>query len=439
MTPKKSWQYDLTVIVVLLIGGLLLNTFFGHFLYLLLLPVSGLLLYHFYQAYRLERWLRTDAVGNHPKCKGVWGGIYYHLDVIKKTHKKRKKKLSSMVKQFRTSTAALPDAAVVLNSQDEIEWVNKIARQVLGLKKSDKGKPILNLIRNPEFHHFLNSHEENSSITLPSMVDENRLLEFMVGKYGVGFRLLLAHDVTKLKNMERMRKDFVANVSHEFRTPLTVLKGYLETLKDIDGGQSTLVSSSYTQMLSQTARMENLVEDLLQLARLETQKKLTRCVNIGRLLSEICKDTDVLQVAKGRIELQLESEACISGEERDLRSAFTNLIVNAVKYSSADSMVKVRWYETEDFLKLDVEDQGIGIAAELIPRITERFYRVDVNHSREMSGTGLGLAIVKHVLVRHNASLNISSTLGKGSCFSCWFPLNILCQETEPPQVVGSE
>ena len=363
-----------------------------------------------------------------PKTSGIWEEIYYHVYRIKKNEKKRKKKLGKMVDQFRQSTEALPDAAVVLGPYDEIEWSNKAAREVFGLQQSDRGQRIPNLIRFPEFIRYLKSGDYNEPVILPSPVNHRITLAVRIITYGAGLRLLLAQDVTQLKKMERMRKDFVANVSHELRTPLTVLKGYLETLQDMDDGESPLLTTSFQQMKGQTERMQHLVDDLLLLTRLETQQKKTECVNIPALLIQICKEAERLHShIPNRIELTLETDVRITGEEQELRSAFTNLLGNALKYSPEDSIVKVRWYRTADDIVLDVEDHGEGIAAADIPRVTERFYRSEVKRAKKVGGTGLGLAIVKHVLMRHEAKLNIVSELGKGSCFSCHFPLKRIC------------
>ena len=224
-----------------------------------------------------------------------------------------------------------------------------------------------------------------------------------------------------------MRKDFVANVSHELRTPLTVLKGYIETLQDMDDEHSPLLTNSFIQMQGQTERMQHLVDDLLLLARLETQQNKTSCVNVPSLLTQICNESDSLGKLKNRIQLTLESSASIVGEEQELRSAFTNLVSNALKYSTEDSIVKVRWYQDNYFIILDVEDKGEGISNADIPRITERFYRVETKRHKKVNGTGLGLAIVKHVLMRHDAHLNITSEISVGSCFSCHFPIRRLC------------
>ncbi|MFA6052731.1 MAG: phosphate regulon sensor histidine kinase PhoR [Methylobacter sp.] len=422
------WQKELITGLLLFLVVSIAGWITGYFMPLVLLLTVGILMRQLYQINRFEKWIRTGGRAQYPKTTGVWEEIYYHVYRIKKNEKKRKKKLGKMVDQFRQSTEALPDAAVVLGANDEIEWANKAAREVLGLKQSDKGQRIPNLIRFPEFIRYLKSGNYSEAVILPSPVDNRITLAVRIVTYGAGLRLLLAQDVTQLKKMERMRKDFVANVSHELRTPLTVLKGYLETLQDMDDGNSPLLTNSFQQMHGQTERMQHLVDDLLLLTRLETQQKQAQCVDVPALLSQICKEGDTLENASSRrIELTLEIDAHIYGEEHELRSAFTNLLGNALKYSPEDSVVKVRWYRSSDDIVLDVEDQGEGIAAADIPRVTERFYRSEVKRNKKVSGTGLGLAIVKHVLMRHDARLNIASELGKGSCFSCYFPVKRVC------------
>lgn len=422
------WQKELITGLLLFLAVSVVGGMTGFFMPLALLLTLGLLMRQLFQINRFEKWIRSGGGAKYPKTSGVWEEIYYHVYRIKKNEKKRKKKLGKMVDQFRQSTEALPDAAVVLGPNDEIEWANKAAREVLGLQQSDKGQRIPNLIRFPEFIRYLKSGNYNDAVTLPSPVNSRITLAVRIITYGAGLRLLLAQDVTQLKKMERMRKDFVANVSHELRTPLTVLKGYLETLQDMDDGESPLLTSSFQQMQGQTERMQHLVDDLLLLTRLETQQKKTECVKIPELLSQICKDAETLHGSvSSRIELSLETAANIVGEEQELRSAFTNLLGNALKYSPDESVVKVRWYRADDYIVLDVEDRGEGIAAADIPRVTERFYRSEVKRNKKVGGTGLGLAIVKHVLMRHDAQLNISSELGRGSRFSCLFPIKRVC------------
>jgi two-component system, OmpR family, phosphate regulon sensor histidine kinase PhoR len=423
------WQKEINTVLLLFLATAIIGGMTGLFLPLLFLLMLGIIMRQIVQISRFEKWISTGGKSKYPKTTGIWEEIYYHVYRIKKNEKRRKKKLGKMIDQFRQSTEALPDAAVVLGVHDEIEWANKAARDVFGLQQTDKGQRIPNLIRFPEFISYLQSGDYKQSVILPSPVDNRMTLEVRIVPYGAGLRLLLAQDVTQLKKMERMRKDFVANVSHELRTPLTVLKGYLETLQDMDDGLSPLLTSSFQQMQGQTERMQHLVDDLLMLTRLETQQKKTQCVDVPALLSQICKEGDSLENAARRIELTLESAVHIVGEEQELRSAFTNLLGNALKYSPEDSVVKVRWYQDKDAIVLAIEDQGEGIAKTDIPRVTERFYRVETKRPKKVNGTGLGLAIVKHVLMRHDAHLNITSELGKGSCFSCHFPVKRICKE----------
>lgn len=421
------WQREIKIVIALVLPALVLSRFIGH-LSLMLLGISVLLLIKQTIAINeLEGWLRRGAFRDYRDRKGIWADIYYHLWKIKKTDKKRKKKLSRMIDQFRTSTNALPDAAVVLGEYAEIEWTNKAARDVLGLKRSDKGQRIPNLIRAPQFVQFLKAQDYQQKICITSPVNDSIILQISVVPYGAGLRLLLAQDVTQIKNMERMRTDFVANVSHELRTPLTVLRGYLETLLDMDNVPAGL-ARSFESMATQTERMQHLIDDLLMLAKLETKAKKFECVAMRGLLEQICHESDLLEKDERRIELTITTDSNLQGDTQELQSAFTNLLVNALKYSPATSPVKVGWHQKPDgSLYLEVEDFGEGIASVDIPRITERFYRAEVKRNHKVVGTGLGLAIVKHVLVRHDAKLEVESQLGKGSRFRCLFPAQRAC------------
>jgi len=422
------WEKEIKTILLFLLMITIIGSITGLFWPLMFLLLMAIIARQVVQISRFEAWISRGASKKYPSSIGIWQDLYYHVYRIKKNEKRRKKKLSQMIDQFRQSTEALPDAAVVLGINNEIDWTNKAARKVFGLHASDKGQRIPNLIRYPEFIRYLKANNYQSSVVIPSPVNSNIILEVRIVPYGAGLRLLLAQDITQLKKMERTRKDFVANVSHELRTPLTVLKGYLETLQDLDDGQSPLLTNSFLQMQGQTERMQHLVDDLLLLTRLETQQKKLHCVDIPALLSQICKEGDDLESATRRIELTLESSAHIMGEEQELRSAFTNLLGNALKYSPEDTLVKLHWYQDANSVVLAITDMGEGISKTDIPRVTERFYRSEVKRAKKVNGTGLGLAIVKHVLMRHDAQLKIKSELGKGSCFSCHFPLSIICE-----------
>jgi two-component system phosphate regulon sensor histidine kinase PhoR len=422
-----AWLKEFATVALLTLAAVIVGSFTGEVLMSLFALSVFLLGCQFRQIRRFEKWISAGGKREYPKSTGIWEELYYHVYRIKKNDKRRKKKLRKMIEQFRHSTEALPDAAVVLQEGDEIEWANKAARQVLGLQQADKGQRIVNLIRFPDFIRHLKSGNYSEPVIIPSPVNTQIILEVRVIRYGSGLRLLLAQDVTQLKKMQTMRKDFVANVSHELRTPLTVLKGYLETLQDMDDEVSPLLTNSFKEMRGQTERMQHLIDDLLLLTRLETQKKKVLCIDVPALLNQICKESDAIGSNSRRIELTLDTATHLYGEEQDLRSAFTNLLGNALKYSPDDSVVKVRWHQQENELVLDVVDLGEGIAAAEIPRITERFYRVENKRRHKIPGTGLGLAIVKHVLMRHEGTLKITSELGKGSCFSCHFPSKRIC------------
>ncbi len=414
--------------MLLIICTWIISIFIGHFTLMLLFIFFGAFIQQTILISQLERWLSTGAGGNIPKGKGIWENIYYHFYCLRNAKKKRKKQLSKIIKQFRQSTDVLPDAAIVLGENNEIEWSNKLAKKVLGLKKVDKGQRLSNLIRSPEFILFLNTSHEDETLIIISPINSNISLQIRLVKYGIGQRLLIAQDITQQQKIESMRKNFVDNVSHELRTPLTVLKGYLETLQDINytnNQQSELLGYSLTQMYGQTERMQYLVDDLLLLARLETQQQKVGYVDIIALINIICMEIEGLET-QPRIELHFKTDSGLYGEEADLYSAFSNLIVNALKYSPPESTVKVIWSQKNNYLYFDVIDTGEGIAEIHIPRITERFYRIDIKRNYKLSGTGLGLAIVKHVLMRHEAKLIINSQPQQGSHFSCEFPKQAL-------------
>lgn len=427
MTVLWFLRRELAYLVLFGIIAAVLSYFVGYFMHMLVLILIFVLFRQAVLLFQLERWLSRGAGGKVPAGTGIWGDIYYHFYQIKKNEKSRKKKLGKIIEQFRKSTDVLPDAAIVLGDFDEIEWSNKLAKLVLGIKKSDKGQRIDNLIRAPEFSEFLQSRDDKKTLTMSSPVDDKIILQYKIVSYAAGQHLVIAHDVTQQKNMEAMRKNFVDNISHELRTPLTVLKGYLETLQDMDDSQSALLTHSLAQMDAQTERMQYLVDDLLLLARLETQKKKNECVDVSLLIRKICSESEIIKKNKQCIKLSLESECNIFGEEQDLRSAFTNLLINALKYSPDDSPVKVVWKKNSRGVMFDVIDLGEGIAVSNIPRVTERFYRVEVKRTKKLSGTGLGLAIVKHVMMRHDAKLEITSKLGQGSRFRCVFPVSRIC------------
>ncbi len=421
-TQSNGWRSELFWSVLLLVVMLLCGWLLAAPLLFLLLCVSILLLRHLLQLIRFERWLKSGGREKVPSAWGLWEPLYYHLQQLNKKNKRHKKKIGKVLNRFRKATTALPDATVLLDERDRIDWFNKPAEQLLGLRKGDQGQPIINLVRAPEFASYLKDGNHNRSTEILSPLSVEITLEIRIVPYGAGLRLLLVRDVTSMHRMARIRSDFIANASHELRTPLTVLVGDLEILND-SNDLSEPLQAGLKRMLDQSTRMRQLIEDLLLLARLESQPSAAlHTVKVDWLLNTICGECETL-VGERTIELQLESDVDLYGDVHELRSAFTNLIINALKYSPDTASVTVRWRMIDGGgAQLDVIDQGEGIAASHLSKLTERFYRVDTNRSRSLGGTGLGLAIVKHVLTRHDARLNIDSRVGRGSCFSCVFP-----------------
>jgi len=370
---------------------------------------------------QLERSLRTEHKRIIDPKNTVWDEIQQHIFYADKANTKRQKKLIQIIKKFRKSTDALPDAVVVLGKNNQIDWFNNAAHSVLGFNKKDKGQYIFNLIHTPAFIDFIHEKKSDAVLNIPSPTQADITLEIKIAAYGKNTYLLVAHDISYLKNIERMRKNFVDNISHELRTPLTVLKGYLETLAEMEEDPSPMLTLSLQQMKNQSDRMQHLTDDLLLLANLETEKSEQTHVNVAAVLEQIYQETSILRKGSNRLQLNIESNQALFGNQKELHSAFSNLIINALKYSPEESSVKIHWHKNNHLLILDVIDQGEGIAKADLPKITERFYRVNVKRTQEERGTGLGLSIVKHVLARHNAQLVINSTLGKGSTFRCIF------------------
>ncbi len=417
-SPWKSESYWLLLLALI---GLFLGKISGLYFASLFLCVLAYLARHLYHINRILFWLRIG--GKIPHGSGIWEEIYYLIYRLRRRNKSRKKRLLAMLERVQTATAALPDATVVLGPRDEIDWFNEAAERLLGLRKTDIGQQIGNLLRAPKFAEFLRECDTDATVNIASPVMDKAKLEIRIVPYGEDLRLLVAQDVTRIHFMERVRSDFVANVSHELRTPLTVLKGYVETLGDADENIPEYYQKIFRRMGEQTARMQSLVDGLLSLTKLESKEQLqARTVDVMTLLRSLCDEAR--QIARGEqtLELSLESDAHIVGIESELRSAFSNLVVNALKYIPETGSVFVRWRDDEGGAVLEVEDNGPGIAAEHLPRLTERFYRVESGKTGGQDGVGLGLAIVKHVMTRHEGELKIASTLGKGSRFSCRFP-----------------
>ena len=359
---------------------------------------------------------------------GVPGLVQARQRRLRRAWFRRQRRLVRLLKRYHHSAMSVPDAMVVLSEDRQIEWLNLAAIEMLGFSRSDIGLRVDNLWRAPAFINWLTHGPGRPPLEITAPGDESRTLSLRIEPYGPDRLLLIGRDVTALHRLQGVRQDFVANVSHELRTPLTVLAGYVETLLDTDEGQDPQMHRILSNMHQQADRMRRIVEDLLLLSRLETSQpdvELFEPIDVVRLIEPILADARLVSGEEGhRIESELDGDLPLWGVPRELQSAFSNLVFNAVKYTPAGGRVVVRWSRDErGHPVFSVCDSGIGIEPRHIPRLTERFYRIDVGRSRSRGGTGLGLAIVKHVALRHAARLEIESTPGKGSCFRVVFPV----------------
>jgi len=404
--------------VGLIFGQMMTFMFIASFLYALWLQRAW---------YQLWHWLQKPKANKAPSAEGAIDEVCRQIDAIKKQNRSRKKKLGGYLKQFQAATSALPDAIIVLGEFGKVEWANKAAKSLLGIRwPQDSHVRVNNLIRDPVFHKILHAPISKDSVAVvTSPIRSEQQLEVKIVNYMGDGRLLIARDMTQTIKLQRMRRDFVANVSHELRTPLTVLHGYLEMFTPESSVEQW--GAALPVMQQQTQRMDLMIKDLLTLSRLEMgEKRLEhRPVDVGDVLRSIVKDAEQLQQYKHHtINLEIESDKLLLADSDELRSAISNLVFNAIKYTPENSTVTIRWMVDKSHGSIEVSDNGFGIAEEHLDRLTERFYRVDSGRSQEAGGTGLGLAIVKHILQRHGAELKISSEVGEGSTFCCCFSLS---------------
>ena len=372
---------------------------------------------------KLQRWLESPQE-EPPESGGIWSSVFSGVRRIRKRDSRRRERLRKVVEDFRQAAAASPDAAVVLRDNGEIAWINSSATTLLGLKHSqDLHQLAGNLIRNPEFVRYLERGNYAEPLHMSSPVDDSVKLLLRVVPYGEDRRLLLARDVTRLHQLEQIRRDFVANVSHELRSPLTVIVGYLESLVD-DTETPDDLRRPLERMAQQANRMRLIVEDLLRLSQIENQPGAAPKdqIAVAEMAERMRADAAKLGGEPHEISIEADPTVRVLGDYGELYSAFSNLIFNAVQYTPGGGQIAIRWVRAGGGARFEVRDTGIGIEPHHLPRLTERFYRVDKARSREAGGTGLGLAIVKHVLVRHDAVLEVTSVPGAGSTFSCVFP-----------------
>ena len=417
----KTELRRLLIIFVICVGyGIL----FGLQWWLLFCGLSLYLAWLFYQMYRLNKWL-IRGLDVPPESNGLWGDIFDNIYKLQCQQQAETQNLQAVIKRIQEITSALKDGIIILDWRGHLDFWNPAAQRMIGFRTKDQGLSIINFIRDPKFVQYLESDNYAEPLDLQSPRQTSKQLQIQITRFGQQERLIVIRDITQVHNLEQMRQDFVANVSHELRTPLTVINGYIETISD--NNKTPTWEKPLQQILQQGKRMSLLINDLLVLSKLETteaghnQKEL----ELEPLLISIKNEADALGNDKQQtIRLQCDEPISILANEKEIHSAFSNLAINAVKYTPEQGVIDLHLWKDTNHVYFSVTDNGPGIDSKHLPRLTERFYRVDASRNSATGGTGLGLAIVKHVLLRHDGELKITSELGKGSTFTCVLPLH---------------
>ena len=438
---RSAWTRTLGLLVAVLLGALLAGLLLGHPWPVLTVAALGVVAWHYWKLRNVLLRLTARQRLAPPRGVGIWNELDRLLYRSQSEMRSRKRRLVAMLRAYRAAAAALPDAVVVVerNSQ-RVQWMNEAATPLLGLQfPRDIGMPLGSLLAPLPMARWLTagrSAEPLQDVASPANPDLRLNLRLI--PYSDELWLLVARDVTKMMRLEQMRRDFVANVSHELRTPLTVVHGYLDML---DPAEQPDWAPMLGEMRNQSQRMTQLVEDLLTLSRLEAQESLPdENVAMAPMLSTLRREAEALSHGRHQVTVVDDAHVDLWGSTKELHSAFSNLVSNAVRYTPAGGTIAVRFARDADGgAVLAVEDSGYGIPAAHLPRITERFYRVSTSRSRESGGTGLGLSIVKHVLQLHQARLQVRSEVGHGSAFSCHFGgERVHARDASPPALARS-
>lgn len=421
------WRREAVLALCWLVAGCVAGAVTGAFLLCLLVAVSLYLAIQLLYAYQLHRWLLSER--KEPSGGiGIWREIFVELHRLKQRNRRRKKRLNRIVQEFQASTAALPDGAVVLDRHGRIVWFNQAAAALLALRSpQDQGQRIVNLLRTPGVSDYIDQRVQHiSGLEIPAPGNDEITILLRLIPYGNDQRLLIARDISQQKQTDAMRRDFVANASHELRTPLTVLRGYLDMMQHESStdGELSAWHAPVQEMAGQARRMDRIIDSLLKLARLESEGLQERQDRIDmpaliRAQVDNLRDADDAAHEYG---VDMDESLALYGRFGELESIIANLVANARQYTEPGGNIRIAWFADEQGAHLSVSDEGIGIEADDIPRLTERFYRVDAGRAATSGGTGLGLAIVKHCVEHHEAELTITSEPGAGSTFTCTFP-----------------
>lgn len=423
MLERLSIKQLVWGLFLFILPALILSIFIGHLAWLLVLSLLAALIWHGYNLLKLSYWLWLDKSMLPPDGKGGWEPIFYGIYQMQQRNRKRRRELGQLIKRFRSGAESLPDAVVMMTTDGNIFWCNRHAQHLLGFRwPEDNGQHIFNLLRYPDFTRYFTVRSYEQALTLE--LNGGEIVEFRILPYTEGQLLMVARDVTEKRRLEKARRDFFANVSHELRTPLTVIQGYLEVMDDQEG-ISAANKKALNVMQEQAYRMDNLVKQLLQLSRIEIAPhiNLDEQVNIPVILKMLEQEALSLSHGQHQFTFNIDEKLRVHGNEEQLRSAVANLVYNAINHTPQGTQIRVDWQRTSNGARFSVSDNGPGIPAEHIPRLTERFYRVDKARSRQGGGgTGLGLAIVKHAVQHHSSQLMVKSQVGKGSEFSFTLP-----------------
>ena len=424
MSPAIRAGLVLPAVCAALAAGAWLVLGAGWALAVLALGGGGILACHLWHLGGLLRWAEDSLDAPVPEGRGAWRLAFSALHRRARTRSAHQRDLADTVERFRDAAEAIPDGMIVLDPGNRIGWANRKAQAHFGLDLAhDAGRPLTNLVRQPEAIRYLETGDFTDAAVIESHRVPGLVLSIQVVPFGIDQRLLMSRDITRLEAVARMRRDFIANVSHELKTPLTVVSGFLETLQDME--LEPRARERYLRLMQEQARsMERLVDDLLTLSALESEQNALADAPfaIMPLLLEVAADARALSAGQHTIALESDAAATVTASRDELGSAFGNLVSNAIRYTPAGGSISLHWRRADGGAEFSVTDTGIGIAADHLPRLTERFYRVDRSRSRATGGTGLGLAIVKHVLLRHQAVLEIASEPGGGSRFTARLP-----------------
>jgi two-component system phosphate regulon sensor histidine kinase PhoR len=425
------WWRPLGVLAATLFAALIVWGIWGKIAALVFLAglQAVVMLRRLIQEYRLARWLETPETVTPPEATGTWGDIFYRLEKLQRKQRASRKQLATALEQFEHAAEAVPDGMAILDKNEQIEWCNTASRHYMGLDRNrDRGQFVRYLLRQAHFLEFLDAADYSRQLICKSPVDRKITLSVQLIPFGESQKLLVARDITDLERVDAMRRDFIANVSHELRTPLTVVGGFVETLADAPAIPAEESRRYFNLMLDNTRRMQRLLDDLLTLSRLESHDNTLKSepVNLPAMAQALETEARSLSREQHTITLDLACDVWLTGNQQEIRSALGNLVSNAIRYTPPGGAIHLAWAMRGHDAVFSVTDTGEGIEASHIPRLTERFYRVDRSRSRETGGTGLGLAIVKHVLTRHGARLDVQSTPGHGSTFSAVFPVESL-------------